>query len=78
MYRLFHPLLFLVADILALGKSYAGSFLLFDRLATKQVTACQPYWIHREGYFLFSDSGVSFVASRSATDDNELYEHSDV
>ena len=80
-HSLFHsPLVILgkLANIQALGKSYAGSFLLFDWLATKQVTACQPYWIHMQGYFLFAESGVSFVASRALTDDKELQKDSDI
>lgn len=66
------------ANIQALGKGFAGSVLRFDRLATKQITACQPYWVHRGGYFLFSESGVSFVASRSAVDYTERFNNSNI
>ncbi|KAF8451238.1 hypothetical protein BGX38DRAFT_1183645 [Terfezia claveryi] len=53
-----------------IGKSYAQSVLLFNRLAEGKITALQPFWVARTGYYLFSDDGVKFVPSKSDEDFN--------
>lgn len=52
------------------GKSYAQSVLLFNRLAEGKTTAFQPFWDDGTGYYLFSDDGVKFVPVRSDEDPN--------
>jgi len=64
--------------IIYIGKSYAQSVLLFNRLAEGKITACQPFELARTGYYLFSNDGVKFITTGSSDEDRAMCENKDI
>jgi len=61
-----------------IGRSFAQNYLLFKRLSERKITAYQPFWAHRSGYYLFSENGVLFVPAGSTGKDNEHHRNREI
>jgi hypothetical protein len=61
-----------------IGKSFAQNYLLFKRLSERKITAYQPFWAHRSGYYLFSEDGVLFVPAGSTGKDNKHHRNREI